>query len=166
MRTACGLLSFDRSKPAGLPGDIIPGTHRVEHVVEEVAAATRRGIKGTIEGPYHVPGAPELPNVSTLPIGDEEAGAELLFQGQVTSASGDPLAGARLEMWQTDDEGLYSRFAPGIPEWNLRGSVVADDQGRFAVTTIRPAPYQIPTGGSCGRLISAAGWPGGRRTRW
>ncbi|MGO4753522.1 catechol 1,2-dioxygenase, partial [Streptomyces sp. 2MCAF27] len=95
---------------------------------------------------------------STLPMRDGEAGTELLFQGQVTSASGGPLAGARLEMWQADDEGLYSRFAPGIPEWNLRGSVVADDQGRFAVTTIQPAPDQIPTDGSCGRLISAAGW--------
>ncbi|ADI12810.1 catechol 1,2-dioxygenase [Streptomyces bingchenggensis BCW-1] len=130
----------------------------VEHVVEEVATAARQGSKGTIEGPYYVPGAPELPSVSILPMRDKEAGTELLFQGRVTSASGEPLAGARLEMWQADGEGLYAQFAPGIPEWNLRGSVVADDEGRFAVTTIQPAPYQIPTDGSCGRLISAAGW--------
>ncbi|MGW4912574.1 catechol 1,2-dioxygenase [Streptomyces sp. NPDC004270] len=130
----------------------------IEHVVEEVATAARQGSKGTIEGPYYVPGAPTLPSVSSLPMRDAEAGTPLLFQGQVTGVDGEPLAGALLEMWQADDDGLYAQFAPGIPEWNLRGSIVTDDEGRFAVTTIQPAPYQIPTDGSCGRLIAAAGW--------
>ena len=30
--------------------------------------------------------------------------------------------------------------------------------GPSALNTIEPAPYQIPTDGSCGRLIAAAGW--------
>ncbi|MEV8546777.1 catechol 1,2-dioxygenase [Streptomyces sp. NPDC051572] len=130
----------------------------IEHVVEEVAGAEREGSKGTIEGPYYVPGAPGLPSVSTLPMREDEAGTPLLFQGQVTGVSGEPLPGALLEMWQADDDGLYAQFAPGIPEWNLRGAVTADDEGRFAVLTIQPAPYQIPTDGSCGALIAAAGW--------
>ncbi|MGW1024382.1 catechol 1,2-dioxygenase [Streptomyces sp. NPDC002577] len=130
----------------------------VEHVVEEVATAARKGSKGTIEGPYYVPGAPTFPSVCTLPMREGEAGTPLVFQGQVTSVSGEPLAGAVLEMWQADDDGFYAQFAPGIPEWNLRGTVVTDDEGRFAVTTIQPAPYQIPTDGSCGKLIAAAGW--------
>ncbi|WP_405855877.1 catechol 1,2-dioxygenase [Streptomyces sp. NBC_01515] len=130
----------------------------IEHVVEEVAGAERKGSKGTIEGPYYVPGAPGLPSVSTLPMREDEAGTPLLFQGQVTGVSGEPLSGALLEMWQADDAGLYAQFAPGIPQWNLRGAVTADDEGRFAVRTIQPAPYQIPTDGSCGKLIAAAGW--------
>jgi catechol 1,2-dioxygenase len=130
----------------------------VEHVVEEVASASRKGSEGTIEGPYYVPGAPTLPSVSTLPMRDAEPGTPLLLQGQVTAVSGEPLPGALLELWQADDDGLYAQFAPAIPEWNLRGSVVADYEGRFAVTTIQPAPYQIPTDGSCGKLIAAAGW--------
>ncbi|MBC9725111.1 catechol 1,2-dioxygenase [Streptomyces sp. TRM68367] len=130
----------------------------VEHVVEEVAGATRAGSKGTIEGPYYAPGAPALPSTAVLPMRENEAGTPLLFQGRVTGVSGEPLAGALLEMWQADNDGLYAQFAPGIPEWNLRGSVIADAEGRFAVTTIQPAPYQIPTDGSCGRLIAAAGW--------
>jgi catechol 1,2-dioxygenase len=36
--------------------------------------------------------------------------------------------------------------------------VVADDDGKFKIHTLEPAPYQIPTDGSCGRLIAAAGW--------
>ncbi|MER5789292.1 catechol 1,2-dioxygenase [Streptomyces sp. NPDC001980] len=130
----------------------------VEHVVEEVVTGSREGSKGTIEGPYYVPDAPALPSVATLPMRDGEAGTPLVFQGQVTDATGQALPGAVLEMWQADDDGLYAQFAPGIPEWNLRGGIVTDDEGRFAVTTIQPAPYQIPTDGSCGRLIAAAGW--------
>jgi catechol 1,2-dioxygenase len=89
---------------------------------------------------------------------EDEPGTPLLFQGQVRTVAGEALPGARIEMWHADDYGFYSQYAPGLPEWNLRGTVVADDDGRFRITTVQPAPYQIPTDGSCGRLIAAAGW--------
>ncbi|MEU1520126.1 catechol 1,2-dioxygenase [Streptomyces sp. NPDC005811] len=130
----------------------------LEHVVEEVANENREGSKGTIEGPYYVPGAPRTPTEATLPMRENEGGIPLLFQGQVRSVDGTPLAGAMVEIWHADDDGLYSQFAPGLPEWNLRGTVVGDEQGNFRIHTVQPAPYQIPTDGSCGRLISAAGW--------
>ncbi|MGD6749939.1 catechol 1,2-dioxygenase [Streptomyces sp. BH105] len=130
----------------------------IEHVVEEVANESREGSKGTIEGPYYVPDAPELPAEATLPMRPDEQGTPLLFQGQITSVDGTPLPGARVEMWHADDAGYYSQYAPDLPEWNLRGTVVADAGGRFAIRTIEPAPYQIPTDGSCGNLIAAAGW--------
>ncbi|MGD6749072.1 catechol 1,2-dioxygenase [Streptomyces sp. BH105] len=130
----------------------------VEHVVEEVANENREGSKGTIEGPYYVPDAPVLTADATLPMRADEGGTPLLFQGQVRAVDGTPLAGATVEMWHADDDGFYSQYAPGLPEWNLRGTVVADEQGNFRIHTVQPAPYQIPTDGSCGRLISAAGW--------
>ncbi|AMY53537.1 catechol 1,2-dioxygenase [Rhodococcus sp. 05-2254-5] len=130
----------------------------VEHVVEEVAGETREGSKGTIEGPYYVPNAPELGSAAILPTRDGEQGTPLLFQGQVTSVDGSPLPHAVIEIWHADSDGFYSQFAPGIPEWNLRGTVTADDQGNFWIHTMKPAPYQIPTDGACGKLISAAGW--------
>ncbi|RCW45969.1 catechol 1,2-dioxygenase [Halopolyspora algeriensis] len=130
----------------------------IEHVVEEVANESREGTAGSIEGPYYVPDSPKLPAEATLPMRDDEPGTPLLFQGQVTSTTGQPLAGAHVEMWHADDYGYYSQYAPGLPEWNLRGTVVADDQGHFTIRTIQPAPYQIPHDGACGKLISAAGW--------
>lgn len=130
----------------------------IEHAVEEVANETREGSKGTIEGPYYVPGSPRLPAEATLPKREDEAGTPLLFQGQVTDVDGTPLPGATIEMWHADNDGLYSQYAPGQPEWNLRGTVVTDDHGNFKIHTIEPAPYQIPTDGSCGKLIAAAGW--------
>jgi catechol 1,2-dioxygenase len=130
----------------------------IEHVVEEVANERRAGSKGTIEGPYYVPDAPSLGTTATLPMREGERGTPLLFQGRVTGVDGAAVPGARLEIWHADDEGYYSQFAPGIPEWNLRGTLTADAEGRYAIRTIQPAPYQIPTDGSCGNLIAAAGW--------
>jgi catechol 1,2-dioxygenase len=130
----------------------------VEHVVEEVASAHRQGSKGTIEGPYYVPNAPELGPDATLPMRPEEPGTPLTWEGTITSTRGAPLAGAKLEVWHCDDAGLYSQFSEGQPEWNLRGTLTVGPEGRFTVRTIKPQPYQIPTDGSSGRLIDAAGW--------
>lgn len=130
----------------------------VEHVVENVATEHREGSKGTIEGPYYVPDAPEQGAKGAVPMREDEAGTPLTWTGAVTSTDGTPLDGAVVELWQADDDGFYSQFAPGIPEWNLRGTFTVGADGAFEIGTIQPAPYQIPTDGSCGRLIAAAGW--------
>jgi catechol 1,2-dioxygenase len=130
----------------------------IEHVVESVANGSRLGSKGTIEGPYYVPGAPSFGSSGTLPMRPDEAGTPLLFKGQVRGVSGAPLAGATVDMWQCDDAGFYSQFAPALPEWNLRGVFTTDTAGNFAIQTIKPAPYQIPHDGSTGALIEVAGW--------
>lgn len=130
----------------------------VEHVVEDVATEHREGNKGSIEGPYYVPGSPEQGARGAVPMRDDEPGTPLTWSGTVTSTDGTPLAGAKVELWHADDLGFYSQFAPGIPEWNLRGSFTVGDDGAFEIRTVQPAPYQIPTDGSCGKLIAAAGW--------
>ncbi|EHR60580.1 catechol 1,2-dioxygenase [Saccharomonospora cyanea] len=130
----------------------------VEHVVEEVATEHREGNKGTIEGPYYVPGAPERGSHGSVPMRENEPGTPLVWTGRVTSTDGSVLDQAKVELWHADDEGLYSQFAPGIPEWNLRGTFSVDAGGEFEIRTVRPAPYRIPTDGACGKLIAAAGW--------
>ncbi|WP_152345856.1 catechol 1,2-dioxygenase [Brevibacterium sp. CFH 10365] len=130
----------------------------LEHSVEEVANEDREGSKGTIEGPYYVSDSPEFAWNDTIPMRSDEPGTPFVFKGQVTSVSGEPLPGAKLELWHADNFGFYSQFAPGLPEWNLRGTFVANEAGEYEIHTIRPAPYQIPTEGACGQLIEAAGW--------
>jgi catechol 1,2-dioxygenase len=130
----------------------------VEHVIEEVAARTQQGTKGSILGPYYLPDAQRFPARATLPMRPDEKGTALLFAGQVRDLEGNPIAGAELDIWQADEQGYYSGFAPDIPEGNLRGVVVTDEEGRFEISTIQPAPYQIPTDGPTGKLITAAGW--------
>ena len=130
----------------------------VEHVVEEVMSQAQQGSKGTILGPYFLPGAKRLPAQATLPMRPDEKGTPLTLAGQVRGVDGSPLGGAEIDIWQADDDGYYSGFAPHLPEGNLRGLVTTDGDGRFEIRTIQPAPYQIPTDGPTGKLISAAGW--------
>jgi catechol 1,2-dioxygenase len=84
----------------------------VEHAVEEVATEHRHGSKGTIEGPYYVPNAPARGARGSVPMRDDEPGTPLVWRGQVTSTDGAVLSGAKIELWQADDAGLYSQFAP------------------------------------------------------
>jgi catechol 1,2-dioxygenase len=130
----------------------------VEHVVEEVATENRQGSKGTIEGPYYVPDSPAQATPARLPRREDELGTELVWRGQIRGLDGKGLAGGKVEIWHADAAGFYSQYAPGLPEWNLRGTVLADEDGNFEIHTMRPAPYQIPTDGACGKLIAAAGW--------
>ncbi|MEK6437865.1 catechol 1,2-dioxygenase [Pseudonocardia sp. T1-2H] len=130
----------------------------VEHEVEAVAARTQQGTKGSIEGPYYLPDQVRLPSVASLPARPDEKGDRLVFAGQVRDLDGAPLAGAEVDIWHADADGYYSGFAPHIPDGNLRGVVIADDEGRFEISTVLPAPYQIPTDGPTGKLITAAGW--------
>ncbi|MDH6676001.1 catechol 1,2-dioxygenase [Rhodococcus sp. LBL1] len=132
----------------------------VEHQVEDVNYSRNglAGTKGSIEGPYYVPNAPELPAVCALPMREQDRRAtSLVFSGQVTDLDGNGLAGATVELWHADEDGLYSQFAPNIPEWNLRGTIVCDDEGRYEITTIQPAPYQIPHDGPTGWFIESHG---------
>ncbi|MET0871701.1 MAG: dioxygenase, partial [Paeniglutamicibacter terrestris] len=121
----------------------------LEHSVEEVATDHREGNKGSIEGPYYIPEAPEKKSPAKIEMRDDEKGTPLLFQGQVRSTDGSPLPNAKIELWHADEDGFYSQFAPNIAEWNLRGSFIADEEGNFHIDTMQPAPYQIPTDGAC-----------------
>ena len=105
-----------------------------------------------------MPGAPDQGAKGSVPMRDGEQGTALSWVGTVTSTDGTPLDGATIELWHADNDGFYSHFAPGIPDWNLRGSFTVGADGAFEIHTIQPAPYQIPTDGACGKLIAAAGW--------
>lgn len=130
----------------------------VEHVVEDVASRTQQCSKGSILGPYYLPGQARLSSPATLPQRPDEQGTELVFSGRVRDTDGNPLPGAELDLWQADEQGHYSGFAPHLPDGNLRGVVVTDEAGRFEIRTIEPAPYRIPTDGPTGTMIEAAGW--------
>jgi len=132
----------------------------VEHDIEEVHYQRKHftGTKGSLEGPYYVPNAPKPPAACTMPMREKDkAASPLIFKGQVTDLEGRGLSDATVELWHADKDGFYSQFAPDIPEWNLRGTIEVDENGHFEITTLEPAPYQIPTDGPTGWFIKSYG---------
>ena len=125
--------------------------------IDEIAHAGGDGTECNVEGPVYVPGAPVLERPYVLPQRADEPGEKFVFSGVVRRTDGSPLGGAELDIWQASADGAYSHFHPEVPEYNLRGKLTADADGSFQFSTVVPAPYQIPTGGSTGRLFAAMG---------
>ncbi|MDQ1689962.1 MAG: catechol 1,2-dioxygenase [Pseudonocardiales bacterium] len=123
----------------------------------DVANIGRVGSPVAIEGPFYLAGAPALRPPYVLPQRPDERGEPLIFRGTVSSTDGAPLAGAELDIWHADAEGLYSQIHPGIPDWNLRGRLQTSEDGSFEVRTILPPPYEIPKHGPTGRVLSGLG---------
>src|SRR5947199_1918757 len=59
--------------------------------------------ENTVLGPFHVPGAPELPNGANLAVG--LPGEPTLFSGRVLTVEGKPIPQAQIDTWQADAEG-------------------------------------------------------------
>lgn len=129
-----------------------------EHVVEKKAAEKSGASQSSIQGPYYVPGSPLVDWNATVPMRDDEHGERLAVRGRVFSTDGTPLAGAVIDHWQADANGYYSHFHPSAPDGNLRARFVTNDEGRFEIHTVLPAPYMIPHDGPTGRLLEAGGW--------
>ena len=111
--------------------------------------------ESTVFGPFFVEGAPRFENGDDLANG--APGETCLVSGRVLSARGDPIAGARVDVWQADDEGMYDVQYDDLTEARARGHLFSDSEGRFWFRTIRPSPYAIPIDGPVGRLLRAAG---------
>lgn len=80
-------------------------------------------------------------------------GIPLAVSGTVRDATGQPVAGACVDVWQAAPSGLYENQDPGQPEMNLRGRFQTDAQGRYHLRSVRPAGYPVPTDGPCGALL-------------
>jgi catechol 1,2-dioxygenase len=130
----------------------------VEHAVEKLAAAKSGASQSSIQGPFYMPDSPLVAWNATVPMRDHEPGDRLVVRGRVLSTDGTPIAGAVVDHWQADANGYYSHFHPSTPDGNLRARFVTNDEGRFEIHTVVPAPYMIPHDGPSGRLLEAAGW--------
>jgi catechol 1,2-dioxygenase len=125
--------------------------------VEQRDSVGLPGTPSNVEGPYWRPGAPRYATPTDL-VRPGETGDRLVISGLVTDAlTGEPLPGAELDLWQTDAAGHYDHENPALPEWHMRGVVVADERGRYRVRLVRPRAYQVPTSGPVGRLLEAVG---------
>jgi protocatechuate 3,4-dioxygenase beta subunit len=112
--------------------------------------------ESTVLGPFHMVESP--PRALGEDINLDRKGTPCLVSGRVTGPDGEPLAGASVDVWQTNEDGFYDVQQPGIqPPGNLRGLFTADAEGRFWFRSIVPRYYPIPDDGPVGELLAATG---------
>jgi hydroxyquinol 1,2-dioxygenase len=78
-------------------------------------------------------------------------------RGTVRGAGGESVANARMDVWQSDEDGLYDVQHPEIDHAQARGIVHADGEGRYHFRSILAVPYAIPHDGPVGDLLKATG---------
>jgi catechol 1,2-dioxygenase len=129
----------------------------------EEKAGLGGGTPRTIEGPLYVAGAPVSQGFARLDDGSESKQAEVLFmQGTVYDQDGKVLPGAQVEVWHANLMGNYSFFDQTQSAFNLRRTIIADENGRYQFRTIMPKGYGCPPGGSTQRLLDLLGRHGQR----
>ncbi|WP_369130399.1 dioxygenase family protein [Modestobacter roseus] len=112
--------------------------------------------ESTVLGPFHVVESP--PRALGDDIALDGKGVPCLVSGRVTGPGGEPLAGASVDVWQTNEDGFYDVQQPDVqPAGNLRGMFTADGDGRFWFRSVVPRYYPIPDDGPVGQLLAATG---------
>lgn len=112
--------------------------------------------ESTVLGPFHVADAPELPLGSDICL--DQKGVPMLVKGRILSTDGTPIAHAKIDVWQANDEGFYDVQQKGIqPEFNLRGVFRTNAAGEYWFKGVKPKFYPIPDDGTVGNLLKGLG---------
>jgi catechol 1,2-dioxygenase len=112
--------------------------------------------ENTVLGPFHVANAPEYPMGTNISL--DGKGESCLFVGYVKDIDGNPVEGARIDVWCDNADGFYDVQQPGIqPRWNNRGIFVTGADGAYSFRGIRPVSYPIPDDGPVGQMLAALG---------
>lgn len=106
-----------------------------------------------LAGPYYKAGAP-MRESGRLYDGELAAGdVPLTVRGRVVNGeTGEPIAGAVLDIWQADGQGIYD-----VEGYHLRGRIPVDEFGWYEYRTVLPEGYQIPAKGPTTTLLRLLG---------
>lgn len=111
--------------------------------------------EATVFGPFHVEGAPHY--ALGADIANGARGIPCLVRGTVRGIGGEPVPGAHIDVWQSDEDGLYDVQHAEIVHAQARGILNADEKGAYHFQSILAVPYAIPHDGPVGDLLTAAG---------
>lgn len=112
--------------------------------------------ESTVLGPFHVPDAPELPMGSDICL--DQKGEPMLVKGRIVGIDGAPISGAKIDVWQANDEGFYDVQQKGLqPDFNLRGVFRTGEDGTYHFKGVKPKFYPIPDDGPVGKLLDTLG---------
>ena len=149
--TDVGHTTDDRRQEFILLSDVLGASMQTVTINNE---ATGGATEATVVGPFFVDDSPDVG------LGGDVAGGApgepCWVEGTVTDTEGRPVAGARLEVWEADEDGFYDvQYADDRVAG--RGHLHSDADGSYRFWAVTPTPYPIPDDGPVGRLLAATG---------
>jgi protocatechuate 3,4-dioxygenase beta subunit len=149
--TATGQLCSDKRQEFILLSD----TMGVSMLVDLISNGKPPGAtESTVFGPFYREGGPPMPAGGNMAEG-AQGGTPAIMRGRVLDLDGNPIAGAMLDVWQADPQGLYDSQHPEYEELHMRGVYHSDAEGRYLIRTMRPVHYPIPSDGPVGEMLRA-----------
>ncbi|TGZ79525.1 aromatic compound dioxygenase [Ascodesmis nigricans] len=154
-----GQMSDEKRNEAVLVSDVVGLEALVDHITQAHILHTSHGATpSAILGPFYRENSPRYPNGGDIVQKHFEGEETALVHGRVIDIhTKQPLAGVTIEVWHTAPNGLYEQQDPEQPEFNLRGTVVSDEDGRYAFKCLKPTSYPIPYDGPAGDILQAQG---------
>ena len=150
--TAVGHITDDRRQEFILLSDTLGASMQTITINNQ---AHGDATEATVLGPFFVEGAPDVDDRRR----HRRRGGRATAAGwRVPSATPTvrPVAGARLDVWEADDDGFYD-VQYDDDRTAARGHLFADDEGRTRSGPSTPTPYPIPDDGPVGDLLAATG---------
>ena len=111
--------------------------------------------EATVFGPFYVKDAPRYELGADIANGAK--GTPCVVRGTVRNTAGEAIPGATLDVWQSDEDGLYDVQHTALAQAQARGQLQADGAGRFHFRSIVAVPYAIPHDGPVGAMLQATG---------
>lgn len=110
--------------------------------------------EATVFGPFFVEDSPAIELGGDMAFG--APGEPCWVTGTVTSTDGKPLAGAKIEVWEADEDGLYD-VQRDAGARAARAHLYTDAEGGYRFWGLTPTPYPIPDDGPVGKMLAAVG---------
>ena len=151
--TATGDITDERRQEFILWSDALGLSMLVDALAHELPVGAT---ESTVLGPFYVPGSPRREFGESMVI-ESGAGVPAWVYGRVLDVSGEPIAGAEVDVWQNGADMLYAVQRPEAEEDHLRGRYYTREDGSYAFVAVRPVPYPIPDDGPVGRMLAATG---------
>jgi hydroxyquinol 1,2-dioxygenase len=149
--TAVGRITDDRRQEFILLSDTLGASMQTIAINNEAYADST---EATVFGPFFVEDAPAIPLGGDLAGG--ATGQPCWVSGTVRDTAGLPVAGARIEVWEADQDGFYDvQYGDGRTAG--RGHLFSDSDGGFRFWAVTPTPYPIPHDGPVGAMLAATG---------
>lgn len=149
--TEVGHITDDKRQEYILLSDVLGLSMQTINVNNE---AHGNATEATVFGPFFVDDAPLIDSGGDIAGG--APGQPCWVEGTVKDIDGNPIAGARIEVWEADDEGFYDVQHTDGRVYG-RAHLFSDANGEYRFWGLTPTPYPIPHDGPVGRMLEAAG---------
>ncbi|MFF4305462.1 intradiol ring-cleavage dioxygenase [Streptomyces sp. NPDC001601] len=149
--TRAGHITHDRRQEFILLSDVLGASMQTVAVNNQ---AYGDATEATVFGPFFVEENPEIENGGDIAFG--AAGEPCWVEGTVTDSTGKPVPGARIEVWEADEDGFYDTQY-GDDRTAARAHLFTGADGGYRFWGLTPTPYPIPHDGPVGELLAATG---------